>query len=70
MTDRVAVESNAVWPDDAMDVEEGAALREIRIETVSVDVPALVASTIVSILVEEREEFERGEALARIRSDT
>lgn len=78
----VAVDSDAVWPEDADDVEEGivatwfaregarteegATLCEIQIEKVSVDVPAPVDGTLAEIVVGESEEFERGDVLARI----
>lgn len=79
----VAVDSAAVWPDDAADVdeavvsnwfvregsrvEEGDTIAEIQIEKVSVDVPAPATGELVERLVDENGEFERGDALARIR---
>lgn len=84
-SDPVAVDSSAVWPEDAMDVEEGVVatwftregahvaegqtLCEIQIEKVSVDVPAPVSGTVGSLLVDENEAFERGDVLARIRRE-
>lgn len=84
-SDAVAVSSSTVWPEDAMDVEEGVVatwftregahvdegetLCEIQIEKVSVDVPAPVSGTVESILVDENDEFERGDVLVRIRRD-
>ncbi|WP_231185290.1 lipoyl domain-containing protein [Haladaptatus sp. DYF46] len=81
--DLVAVDSAAVWPEDARDVEEaivanwfvsegtdveeGDTIAEIQIEKVSVDVPAPVTGELVERLVGENAEFERGDALARIR---
>lgn len=78
------VDSAAVWPEDAMDVDEGvvstwfvregnrveagATLCEIQIEKVSVDVPAPTSGVLSEILVEEHGEFARGDALARIES--
>jgi pyruvate/2-oxoglutarate dehydrogenase complex dihydrolipoamide acyltransferase (E2) component len=82
--DLVPVESAAVWPDDAQDVEEaivanwfvsegsgvekGDTIAEIQIEKVSVDVPAPAMGELVERLVSENEEFERGDVLARIES--
>jgi pyruvate/2-oxoglutarate dehydrogenase complex dihydrolipoamide acyltransferase (E2) component len=81
--DAVPVDSGAVWPDDADDVEEGIVANwfvregttieegeticEIQVEKVSVDVPAPVAGEVVELLVGEGAEFARGDALARIR---
>ncbi|MGA9402862.1 lipoyl domain-containing protein [Haladaptatus sp.] len=80
--DLVPVDSAAVWPEDAMDVEEavvsnwfvsegsrieeGDTIAEIQIEKVSVDVPAPATGELMERLVDENEEFERGDALARI----
>lgn len=82
--DLVPVDSAAVWPEDAQDVEEaivanwfvgegsgveeGDTIAEIQIEKVSVDVPAPATGELVERLVGETEEFERGDALARIRA--
>lgn len=82
MADRVQVDSAAVWPEDAMDVEEavisnwfaregarvqaGDLLCEIQVEKVSIDVPAPAAGTLAAILVPEDAEFARGEPLAEI----
>lgn len=79
----VVVDSAAIWPTDAEDVEEaivanwfvregasveeGATLCEIQIEKVSVDVPAPVSGELVERTVDEQAEFRRGDALARIR---
>lgn len=78
----VDVDSAAVWPEDAMDVEEavvanwfvregarvseGETLCEIQIEKVSVDVPAPASGTLTDVLVAENDEFRRGDVLARI----
>jgi len=78
----VDVDSAAVWPADAMDVEEavvanwfvregdrvseGETLCEIQIEKVSVDVPAPADGTLAAVLVPENGEFARGDVLARI----
>lgn len=78
----IEIDSAAVWPEDAMDIEEGvvatwfvregshveagATLCEIQIEKVSVDVPAPASGTLIEILVGEHGEFECGDALARI----
>lgn len=80
--DTVAVETEGVWPDDSEDIEEaivanwfvregsvvtaGDPIAEIQIEKVSIDVPAPVAGEIVAVLVEEQDEFRRGDVLARI----
>jgi pyruvate/2-oxoglutarate dehydrogenase complex dihydrolipoamide acyltransferase (E2) component len=79
------IDSAAVWPEDAMDVEEavvsnwfvregghaeaGATLCEIQIEKVSVDVPMPASGELVERLVEENETFARGDPLARVRPD-
>ncbi|QLG61124.1 lipoyl domain-containing protein [Halorarum salinum] len=81
----VEVDSAAVWPDDAEDVEEavvanwflpegaavesGDTLCEIQIEKVSVDVPAPAAGELVERVVPENGEFRRGDVLARIRAE-
>ncbi|EMA43086.1 lipoyl domain-containing protein [Halococcus saccharolyticus] len=80
--DTVAVETEEVWPDDSEDIEEaivanwfvregsvvtaGDPIAEIQIEKVSIDVPAPVGGEIVAVLVEEQDEFRRGDVLARI----
>ncbi|WP_273837694.1 lipoyl domain-containing protein [Halococcus sp. PRR34] len=80
--DTVAVETEGVWPDDSEDIEEaivanwfvregsvvtaGDPIAEIQIEKVSIDVPAPVGGEIVAVLVEEQDEFRRGDVLARI----
>lgn len=81
-TDRVAVDSAAVWPEDSMDVEEavvanwfvregsavaaGETVCEIQIEKVSVDVPAPVDGELAVVQVAEDETFTRGAVLAEI----
>lgn len=78
----VAVDSTAVWPEDAEDVdeavvanwfvregatvEEGEPLCEIQIEKVSVDVPAPASGTLSEIRLRENDEFSRGDTLATI----
>ncbi|MFC4248688.1 lipoyl domain-containing protein [Natribaculum luteum] len=78
----IEVDSAAVWPEDADDVDEGVVANwfvreggqvdedeticEIQVEKVSVDVPALAAGTLTEVLVGENEEFRRGDPLARI----
>ncbi len=78
----IDVDSAAVWPEDADDVDEGVVanwfvreggqvdedetLCEIQVEKVSVDVPAPAAGTLTEVLVDENEEFRRGDPLARI----
>ena len=82
--DTVAVDSETVWPADSADVEEaivsnwfvreGTAvseddpIAEIQIEKVSIDVPAPATGEIAEIVVEEQDEFRRGDVLARISS--
>ena len=82
MSSPVAVDSDAFWPDDAEDIEEGVVsnwfvregsqvehgetLCEIQIEKVSIDVTAPTAGELIEILVEEGAEFGRGDSLARI----
>lgn len=78
----VAVDSAAVWPEDAEDVdeavvanwfvregatvEEGEPLCEIQIEKVSVDVPAPASGTLSEIQLRENDEFTRDDTLATI----
>ena len=78
----VAVDSAAVWPEDAEDVDEavvanwfvregatveaGEPLCEIQIEKVSVDVPAPASGTLSEIQLRENDEFTRGDTLATI----
>lgn len=78
----VAVDSAAVWPEDAADVdeavvanwfvregatvEEGEPLCEIQIEKVSVDVPAPTSGTLSEIRLHENDEFVKGDTLATI----
>lgn len=78
----VPVDSAAVWPADAEDVdeavvanwfvregatvEEGEPLCEIQIEKVSVDVPAPTSGTLSEIQLRENDEFTRGDTLATI----
>jgi pyruvate/2-oxoglutarate dehydrogenase complex dihydrolipoamide acyltransferase (E2) component len=79
----VAVDAAAVWPADAMDVEEavvanwftreggtvteGETVCEIQVEKVSVDVPAPATGTLERVLVAEGDTFARGDALAEVR---
>lgn len=83
MSDRVEVNSGAVWPDDAADVDEavvadwfaregkqvteGETLCVIQVEKVDVDVPAPAAGVLETIRVGEDEAFARGAVLAEIR---
>lgn len=83
--ERVAVDSGAVWPDDADDVEEavvanwfvregakveeGDPLCEIQIEKVSVDVPAPASGWLAAVEVGENEEFRRGDVLGYVRPE-
>jgi pyruvate/2-oxoglutarate dehydrogenase complex dihydrolipoamide acyltransferase (E2) component len=80
--DVVEVDTEAVWPTDAEDIEEavvsnwfvregttvteGDTIAEIQIEKVSIDVPAPTTGEITEILIEEQGEFQRGDVLARI----
>ncbi|APW99642.1 biotin attachment protein [Halobiforma lacisalsi AJ5] len=79
--DRVAVDTDAVWPDDAEEdegvvvnwfaregshVTEGETICEYQVEKVSVDVPAPVAGELAEIVLEEDDEVERGATLAWI----
>lgn len=77
-----AIDSAAVWPEDADDVEEavvsnwfvreggsveeGETVCEIQIEKVSVDVPAPASGTLVERAIPENGEFRRGDVLGRI----
>lgn len=78
----VPVTADAVWPDDAADIEEGVVanwfvreggqveegetIGEIQVEKVSVDLPAPTTGRVVELLVRANQPFERGEPLARI----
>lgn len=79
-SDRIAVTLEQ-WPDDAdsdegiivnwfaregASVEESESLCEIQVEKVSVDVLAPTDGTLVEIVRDEDDEFERGDALAWI----
>ena len=80
----VPIDSGAVWPEDAADVEEavvanwfvreggrvdaGDTVCEIQIEKVSIDVPAPASGTLASIEVRDNGEFHRGDALGYVRS--
>ncbi|WP_152041601.1 lipoyl domain-containing protein [Salinigranum salinum] len=80
--DRVPIETGAVWPADAADVEEGYVVNwfaregrsldagetvcEIQIEKVSVDVPTPVAGTLVDIVVAEGDVCGQNETLGWI----
>jgi pyruvate/2-oxoglutarate dehydrogenase complex dihydrolipoamide acyltransferase (E2) component len=79
------IDSGAVWPADADDVEEavvsnwfvregatveaGETVCEIQIEKVSVDVPAPATGRLVQRSVPENGEFRRGDVLGRIDAD-
>lgn len=82
--ERVAVDTADVWPEDSDEdegvvvnwflsdgsrVEERDALCEYQVEKVSVDVPAPVTGTLDEIVLEEDDEFERGDVLAWIRPE-
>lgn len=78
--ERVAVETDDVWPEDAEEEEEGYvanwfvregvtveagdALCEIQVEKVSVDVLAPVDGELVEVVLGEDAEFRRGDTLA------
>jgi len=80
----VAVDSADYWPEGSEDVdegivanwfvragtrvEEGETLCEMQVEKVSVDVPAPAGGEVSEILVDEGDDFTRGDPLARIRS--
>jgi pyruvate/2-oxoglutarate dehydrogenase complex dihydrolipoamide acyltransferase (E2) component len=81
--ERVAVDVDAVWPEDTEEdegvvvnwfvregatVEEGDTLCEIQVEKVSVDVLAPVSGELVEIVLGEDAEFGRGDTLARIQT--
>ncbi|ELZ94032.1 dihydrolipoamide succinyltransferase [Haloferax mucosum ATCC BAA-1512] len=84
MTDAVEIDSEAVWPADADDVDEaylanwfvregaavdaGETLCEIQVEKVSIDVPAPVAGTVTEIAVAEGSDFDRGAVLGQIQA--
>ncbi|WP_137290387.1 lipoyl domain-containing protein [Natronorubrum halophilum] len=82
--DRVAVTTADAWPEDADEdagvvvnwfmsegghLEGGDSICEFQVEKVSVDVPAPVTGTLDEIVLEEDDEFERGDTLAWIRPD-
>ena len=79
-SDRIAVTLEQ-WPDDAdsdegiivnwfaregASVEEAESLCEVQVEKVSVDVLAPTDGTLVEIVSDEDDEFERGDTLAWI----
>jgi pyruvate/2-oxoglutarate dehydrogenase complex dihydrolipoamide acyltransferase (E2) component len=82
MSDDVDVDSAAIWPDDADDVEEaylanwfvregsavdeGETIGEMQVEKVSVELSAPTSGTITEIVVAEGDDFDRGDVLARI----
>lgn len=83
-SERIAVDTAAVWPEDTDEnegvvvnwflsegsrVEEGDVLCEFQVEKVSIDVPAPVSGTLDGIALEEDDEFERGDTLAWIRPE-
>lgn len=83
-SERVAVDTAAVWPEDAdadegvvvnwfisdgSHVDEGDALCEFQVEKVSVDVPSPASGTLDEITLDEDDEFEKGDTLAWIRPD-
>ncbi|WP_433634227.1 lipoyl domain-containing protein [Halomicrococcus sp. NG-SE-24] len=83
-SDRVEVNTEDVWPDDAEanegvvvnwfvseggHVDAGDDLCEYQVEKVSVDVPAPASGTVDEIVLGEDDEFERGETLAWIQPD-
>ena len=79
--ERVAVEVDAVWPEDVdaeegvvidwfvregARVEEGDTLCNIQVEKVDVDVPAPASGELVEIALAEDDEFAKGDTLAWI----
>ncbi|MCU4754114.1 lipoyl domain-containing protein [Halobacteria archaeon AArc-curdl1] len=81
----VEIDSEAFWPDDAQEVDEGVVatwfvregasvtegdtLCEIQIEKVSIDVPAPATGTLEAISVGENDEFRRGDSLGRLETE-
>ena len=81
-TDRVALDTDDVWPEDT-EADEGVVVNwfaseggrvdagddicEFQIEKVSVDVPAPATGVLEEIALEENDEFERGDVLGWIR---
>lgn len=78
---RVAIEVDAVWPEEAeedegvvvdwyvregAEVEEGETICTVQIEKISVDVPAPAAGTLAEVSLAEDETFGRGDALGYI----
>jgi pyruvate/2-oxoglutarate dehydrogenase complex dihydrolipoamide acyltransferase (E2) component len=79
----VAIDSDAVWPEDAAEVEEavvanwfvregtrveaGETVCEIQIEKVSIDVPAPATGVLETIEVPDNGEFGRDDALGYVR---
>ncbi len=79
--ERIALDTDAIWPDDAdadegvvvnwfvregATVDEGDTLCEIQVEKVSIDVPTPAAGELDEIALGEDDEFERGDTLAWI----
>ncbi|KAB1198624.1 MULTISPECIES: lipoyl domain-containing protein [Haloferax] len=83
MTEDVDVDSAAIWPADAEDVDEGylanwfvregsavdegETIGEMQVEKVSIDVTAPTNGTVTELVVAEGGEFTRGDVVARIR---
>lgn len=82
--DRIAVDVDAVWPEEAEEdegvvvdwyvgegatVEDGGTLCTIQVEKVSVDVPAPAAGTLVEITLDEDDTFGRGDVLGYVDPD-
>lgn len=79
--ERVAIEVDAVWPEDTEEdegvvvdwyvregatVEEGETVCTVQVEKVSVDVPAPAGGTLAEITLSEDETFERGGVLGYV----
>lgn len=80
-TDRIPVDSGALWPSDTDDdvalllnwfvaegtrVSEGDRIAEFQVEKVDVDVPAPATGTLAEVVVDEDGEFDRGDVLAYV----
>jgi len=84
MTDRVAVDTGGLWPEEVTDdaglvinwftgegahVDEGQRLCEVQVEKVDVDVHSPVDGVLDEIVFGEDEEFQRGDTLAYVTPD-
>lgn len=78
------INSESLWPKDAAEdeavitnwfvsegsaVDEGTVLGEMQVEKVSVDVVANIQASVSEIIINEGEEFGRGDSLVRLTAE-